>query len=263
MTNNVEIRKLTSMSDLRKMQEVEEAVWQMAPIPVHQTYTALNHGGVILGAFDGQEMVGFIYSFAGFDGSHSYLCSHMLGILPDYRKGGLGERMKLRQAEFAREIGYSMITWTFDPLESLNAYLNLHKLGATGAFYKKDHYGSMDDELNEGLPTDRIQIEWDITAGTPAPKVIFDENKLMIDVTANGVPKAYLDRFNPIDDGWFVAVPDNFQSVKKRDITLAKEWRQKTREAFQLLFENGFTAKNFIRNHSKKHSYYYFTKTNY
>ncbi|SDQ76550.1 Predicted acetyltransferase, GNAT superfamily [Virgibacillus subterraneus] len=260
MNSKVEIHRLSSMKELHKMQEVEEAVWQMSPNPVHQTYTALNHGGVILGAFDGQEMVGFLYSFAGFDGSQAYLCSHMLGILPGYRKDGLGERMKLKQAEVAQELGYSMITWTFDPLESLNAYLNLHKLGATGAFYKKDHYGSMNDELNEGLPTDRIQIEWDIYMATPAPKITFDENKLMIDVTENGVPKANLDIFNPINDGWFVAVPDNFQSIKKKDINLAKEWRQKTREAFQLLFNNGFIANNFIRNHSKKHSYYYFTK---
>lgn len=116
--DNVVIRALTTMEELKQMQEIETAVWQMPPLPVHQTFTALNNGGIILGAFDDKKLIGFLYSFAGFDGHVSYICSHMLGILPAYRASGLGVQMKIKQAEIARDMGYQMITWTFDPLES-------------------------------------------------------------------------------------------------------------------------------------------------
>src|SRR5690625_4973621 len=157
--SSVEIRKLTTMEDLQQLSKVEKTVWNMAPIPIHQTFTAMKHGGILLGAFSGTKMVGFSYGFAGFKGKDPYLCSHMLGILPEYRKSGLGKNMKLKQAQLAKQKGYRMITWTFDPLESKNAYLNLHQLKAKGATDKKDVDGNMNDKLNQGLPTDTIEIE--------------------------------------------------------------------------------------------------------
>lgn len=258
MTKQIKIRPLTSMDELHIMQEVEEAVWQMPPTPVHQTYTALNNGGIILGAFDGTKMIGFLYSFAGFDGHVSYLCSHMLGILPEYRKNGLGLRMKFKQAELAKQKGYPMMTWTFDPLESLNAYLNLNKVGAVGAYYKEDHYGSMDDGLNQGLPTDRIQIEWWFDKKT-FQSVDFDESKLLLSVKDNGHPVT-INQFSEKDGAWFVAIPENFQSIKHDNIELAKAWRYETRKVFQTLFNHGYQAKDLVRDQANQLSYYYFSK---
>lgn len=260
MRENISIERLVSMKSLHQMQQVEEEVWQMSANPVHQTYTASKNGGVLLGAFDGAKMIGFLYSFAGFNGSHSYLCSHMLGILPDYRKIGLGKQMKRKQAEIARELGYTMITWTFDPLESRNAYLNLHKLGATGVYYKQNYYGSMHDQLNQGLPTDRIQIEWYIneTASVLNPKV--DANRILIDTNEKGIPVSKWDSFTSDKDAWFVAIPENFQSLKRTNIELAIKWRQLTSEGFQFLFDQGYKAKDLVRDQSRQVSYYYFSK---
>lgn len=260
MADNVKIRQLTKMEELYQLQQVEKSVWQMSPIPVHQTYTALHNGGVILGAFDGTEMIGFLYSFAGFNGNQTYLCSHMLGIIPAYRKDGLGARLKQNQAKIARELGYSMITWTFDPLESLNAYLNLHKLGAVAAFYKENYYGSMNDSLNQGLPTDRFQIEWYINETKSNPDLMLDNNRILLDVDENGVPFTNLDAFNPNIRSWFVAIPWNFQLIKKENIHRAKEWRQKASEAFQVLFDEEYTARDLFNEHSKQISYYCFSK---
>ena len=52
----------------------------------------------------------------------------MLGIHPDYQSMGIGKKLKEEQRKFAKEMGYDLITWTFDPLESRNAYLNVSKL---------------------------------------------------------------------------------------------------------------------------------------
>ncbi|ASN05365.1 GNAT family N-acetyltransferase [Virgibacillus necropolis] len=263
MMENLVIRSLKTMKELRQMQVVEKAVWHMSPTPVHQTYTALNNGGIILGAFDGDKLIGFLYSFAGFDGRNTYLCSHMLGILPEYRTGGLGVKMKWKQAELARKMGYEMITWTFDPLESVNAYLNLHKLGARGAIYKENHYGSMDDELNQGLATDRIQIKWDIGKRETHHGIPFNEAKVLLDITAEGYP-VVTDMFHSIigeaNDTWFIAIPAKFQAIKQNDFQLAEKWRSETRKVFQTLFSKGYQARDVIRDHTNQLSYYAFTK---
>ncbi|MBP1970775.1 putative GNAT superfamily acetyltransferase [Virgibacillus natechei] len=260
--DNLVIRTLTTMEELHHMKEVETAVWQMSPLPVHQTFTAINNGGIILGAFDGKTMIGFLYSFAGFDGHVPYLCSHMLGILPAYRTAGLGVKMKLKQAELARNMGYQMITWTFDPLESRNAYLNLHKLGATGSIYKENYYGSMTDELNQGLPTDRIHIKWDINKNHTASNIPFTKEKLLLDTSPKGSPLItdifYSNPFKTAED-LYMAIPSNFQEIKQADFQLAKKWRMETRKVFQALFENGYQARDLIKGHTGKLNYYAFT----
>ncbi|SES92693.1 Predicted acetyltransferase, GNAT superfamily [Oceanobacillus limi] len=258
----IQIRRLTTIEELYQMAEVEEAVWVAPPTPIHQTYTASYNGGLMLGAFDGDKMIGFQYSFAGFDGKKPYLCSHMLGILPAYRGRGLGVKMKQKQAEVAREMGYEMMTWTFDPLESLNAYLNLHKLGGVGAAYKVNHYGMMDDGLNTGLPTDRIQIEWWFNEENLSydADALAEEN-LLLEVNSKGEPvktKHFTDKLDHEKDFWFVAVPSSFQQLKKRNQELAIVWRYETREVFQALFHHGYKATDLVRHEGA--SYYYFTK---
>ncbi|SDI71793.1 GNAT family N-acetyltransferase [Natribacillus halophilus] len=252
----IEIRPLTTMKELQQLQEVEAAVWDMAPIPVHQTFTVLNHGGVILGAFDGDKMVGFLNSFPGFAEGKVYLCSHMLGILPEYRKSGLGRDMKNKQAEVARNTGYDLITWTFDPLESLNAFFNIQKLKAKGVAYKENHYGAMDDDLNQGLPTDRIQIEWDLHEQNNDRNVHFEKESILLDKDGHGQPTMFAHRYEQKAGPWFLAVPENFQTIKQEDFQRAREWRYQTRKVFQTLFNDGYQAKGVIRGQESQTSYY-------
>ncbi|MET3683065.1 putative GNAT superfamily acetyltransferase [Alkalibacillus flavidus] len=253
------IRRLTTIDEMPLMQKVEEAVWQMAPIPVHQLYTTVNHGGLILGAFDGDEIVAFSYGFPGFDGKRTYLCSHMLGILPDYQQAGLGERMKHEQARHAADMGYDMMTWTFDPLQSMNAYLNLTKLGARGAHYKVNHYGAMNDRLNQGLETDRIVIEWHFNDDKPVGLPDVTELTSLVDVT-DSVPKARVDRFDPSIDAFIVAIPRDFHQIKTDDLALAKTWRAETRQAFEKLFANRYEARAAVPVRDENVTHYYFCK---
>ncbi len=259
--DSIQIQSITTIEQLKEMQVVEEAVWQMPPTPIHQTYTAVNHGGIALGAYDGDNMIGFLYSFAGFNGKETYLCSHMLGILPEYRKTGLGTKMKFQQAELAKELGYSYITWTFDPLESLNAYLNIHKLGAVGAYYKENHYGEMNDGLNTGLPTDRIQIIWDMNKNVgEKKKITVDPSKVVLDNISNKpLLKEDLETFLTNDGSVFVAIPNNIQQLKREQIEIAKQWRFNIRKVLQRLFEEGYLAAN-VATVPSKGSFYYFTK---
>ena len=87
-------------------------------------------GGQVLGAFDGDMMVGFAMALPGYRDGHAYLHSHMLAVLPEYRNAGLGRRLKLAQRDDAIARGFDLMEWTFDPLEIKNAHLNIARLGA-------------------------------------------------------------------------------------------------------------------------------------
>ena len=258
----IEIREITTIEELHQLQQVERAVWEMPSIPIHQTFTAMKNGGIILGAYSGEKMVGFLYSFAGFDSNSVYLCSHMLGILPEYRKADLGVKMKLKQAQLAKDKGYDMITWTFDPLESKNAYLNLHKLGAIGAVYRTNHYGDLNDKLNQGLPTDRILIKWDLNKSTKKRENhSLDMGKVLLTADKFGKPIASDVTGTLSSDKWFVAIPRDIQTMKQTDFELAKEWRYQTRKIFKQLFAVGYQATDLLLDTNENFiSFYVFTK---
>ena len=129
-------------------------------IPRRMFLLASRIGGQVLGAYDGDTMVGFAMALPGYREAQPYLHSHMLGVLPAYRNAGLGRRLKLAQREDALGRGIKLMEWTFDPLEIRNAHLNISRLGAIVRRYQKDFYGPSSSPLQGGLPTDRVYAEW-------------------------------------------------------------------------------------------------------
>ncbi|MFZ3588850.1 GNAT family N-acetyltransferase [Bacillus sp. DJP31] len=261
-----QIKRLEKIKDIETVETIEQQIWKKPPTPFHQTYTASKNGGLVLGAYKNEKLVGFQYSFSGFKNGESYLCSHMLGILPDYQKNGLGYEMKLVQQKLALEMGYSLIVWTFDPLESVNAYLNLHKLKGIGATYLENHYGTMKDSLNQGLPTDRFLVEWwirseHVTKGNKGYEEQPFTPMLETELTKEGFPTIIGENNRKADQRVvYVPVPENIQQMKKEQPELAKEWRFKTREIFRALCQEGYIAEDVKRDTNKRISYYMFKK---
>jgi predicted GNAT superfamily acetyltransferase len=261
-----QIKQLTDLEDIKKVELIEEQVWNMAPTPYHQTFTAVNNGGMIIGAYKNQELIGFLYGFPGFRKGETYLCSHMLGILPQHQKSGLGKEMKEVQREVAIKLGYSLIVWTFDPLESVNAYLNVHKLKGITASYLENHYGSLNDSLNQGLPTDRFLVEWWIRSNHVEERTLSTSlNSMQILLKS----KLYENNLPVIISEWTegqvqhktqyaVPIPENFQLMKKDNPKIAMDWRMKTRTVFQSLLSNGFVAVDVVRSPENGVSYYVF-----
>ncbi len=252
---------------MNEVAKLEEEVWKMKPIPFHQTYTAVNNGGLMLGAYEKETMIGFLYSFPGFKDGNVYLCSHMLGIHPHYRKIGLGKKMKETQRQIALDKGYKLVTWTFDPLESVNAYLNLTKLNGIGAKYLENYYGVMDDALNAGLPSDRFLIEWWIDSGHVNDRVktkvaggpMFFHTQLNKDgLLTAGEP--LIDKINTAENSFSVPIPFDFQSIKKEDHGLATDWRLKTRQAIMSLMTSGYVAENLTKDEANNRCLYEFKK---
>jgi predicted GNAT superfamily acetyltransferase len=152
--------------------------------------------------------------------------------------------LKLAQAEEARRRGLELITWTFDPLEARNAYINLHRLGAIARRYERDHYGVMDDELNRGLATDRFEAEWWLMKPRSVPAA--GQPTVMLGVGRHGDPL----RLN-VDVGGassaVIAVPGDFQAIKTQSMELARLWRTETRAAFEAALAAGLIAVDFQR----------------
>lgn len=255
MNKDITIRRLLSIDEMRQVQRLETMVWNNAPLSLNQTITASKNGGLLLGAYLNEELIGFSYGFSGFANGISYLCSHMLGIDPRYREQGIGAQLKLEQRKLALEMGYHLIVWTYDPLETRNGYLNLSKLGAVCSTYVDNCYGDMEDSLNRGIPSDRFKVEWWISSPhvKAQPFTYKEESKTIFnyDVIA-GLPKLLdsevaLDEFTRFEKQVLVPVPANYQELKRKDNSLAIEWRFKTRQIFHVLFAKGYVAASLIK----------------
>lgn len=263
MKREVDIRPLKTMEDLQLVQPIERAVWNNPPIPLHQTFTAIQNGGIACGAFVKEKIVGYVYGFPGFSKGETYLCSHMLAILPEYRGQDIGKQLKIAQAEQAKQLGYSFMTWTYDPLESRNAHLNLNKLKAYGAIYSPNHYGELTDDLNQGLPSDRFIIEWHFTKQSLERIGYVDKDLLLLKMNDSGHPEktALFARDNlPASNYFYMAFPTNFQTLKRDNMALAKQWRLKTGEIFSRVFAKGYVATEVIFKGQFSQGFYVFQK---
>jgi predicted GNAT superfamily acetyltransferase len=162
-SDRVELRRCHGIEEFRACVALQKDVWNFTDaelVPLRMFVVADKVGGQVMGAFDGQVMVGFALSVPGTRSGHIYLHSHMLAVRKDHRNGGLGRRLKLMQREDALSRGIELIEWTFDPLEIKNAYLNIEKLGAIARRYNINQYGITSSPLQGGLPSDRLIAEW-------------------------------------------------------------------------------------------------------
>jgi predicted GNAT superfamily acetyltransferase len=223
-------------------------------VPRELLLTMQINGGVVLGAFAPDDrMVGFVFGFAGVRDGRLRICSHQLGVIPEYRGRGIGIALKQAQREEARRLGYELITWTFDPLEARNAYINLHRLGCIARVYDRDHYGAMEDELNRGIPSDRFEAEWWVSSArasgaerTPLDRHPAGDAPVLLDADRDGAPlRAAVD----LDGAWraLIRVPADFQAVKRRDMGLARRWRLESRAAFEVVLAQGLVATDFTQ----------------
>lgn len=246
---DVVIEDVSDASRLRALEALQKLVWgndNGTVVPAHLLQLIANTGGIVLGAFCADQAVGFAFGLLAQHRGRLYHASHMLGVHPGFQGAGIGGALKRYQREAAVGRGLDMMTWTFDPLEARNAHFNLHKLGAVGRVYLEDHYGMMDDDLNRGLPSDRIHVEWRLDA---APR---DGRSVPIPLTAHRIVRSGPDA--PILDlpdtargeTMLIEAPENVQRLKRDTIAQAQAWRDAQRAAFRWAFDNGYMANDFV-----------------
>ncbi len=159
----VTIRACKELKEWEECVRLQQEVWGFSDldlVPLRMFSVASKIGGQVIGAYDGERLVGFALSIPGSRNKYSYLHSHMLAVAESHRNHGLGRKIKLFQREDAIAQGYELMEWTFDPLEIKNAYLNITKLGAIARRYNINQYGITSSPLQGFLPTDRLVAEW-------------------------------------------------------------------------------------------------------
>ncbi len=211
---------------LNKLEQIQLEVWGAEPVPGHQFIAAVRNGGSVFVAESDGDVVGFCYGFSG----GSYLVSHLLAVHPQARRQGLARRLKRAQFEWAREAGFEEMRWTFDPFRAGNARFNLSCLGATAAAYHENYYGMMEDALNTGGSTDRLEIRWPCVE--VLPPLSRSSHALILDGAFHRPKKAEV---------WLtIAIPTDYPSVEEKT-----RYQEPLRQAFHWAFEAGYRAVDF------------------
>jgi predicted GNAT superfamily acetyltransferase len=170
----------------------------------------------------------------------------------------VGEIIKWAQREAVLALDIDHITWTYDPLETRNGNLNLHKLGALCRTYKRDVYGFINDGLNQGAPTDRFYVDWWLASQWVKDHAArryhakSEAEWLAAGAVVVNPPQQQVSGWLP---GTFaetdrkevlVAVPKDYQAVKRAYPEAGLSWRLHTREIFEWAFGMGYTAVDLI-----------------
>ena len=255
------IRELETVGDLRLALQVEKEVWGLDDADVTPLTTAVATraaGAYWLGAFAGDQLVGIAYAFPSFHNGRAGFHSHLLAVRPSHRSSGLGYRLKLAQREHALSIGINEITWTFDPLRSLNAHLNFSRLGVICDTYRIDFYGPQTSSPLHRNGTDRLWVTWQLGNARVERRLRGGDNRLevldalkhldpLLRFNGDGVPvlgdvSAALARQRVA-----IEIPSDIDAVEGRDMALARQWRQSTRTAFTEALKAGFIVQEFCR----------------
>lgn len=243
---NVRLVPLTELSDAERIRAVVDVVWG-DQAPPRELIRAMQHAGSVLhGAVAGEELVGFVWGFVGFeDGIH--LHSHMLAVVPSLQVQGVGFALKLAQRAVCLDHGITEVRWTYDPLVARNARFNLVKLGAAAVAVYRGFYGPMEDRLNRDDRSDRFQVRWGLRSdrvqralGGTAEHPAFGDAVLEA-VGDPGLPEPKLTGADP-HPGATAAIPADIHRLKDERPDLTRPWRDASTEAFERCFDRGLVA---------------------
>lgn len=203
-------------------------------IPRRMFTVAQKVGGQVMGAFSPEgKMVGFAMAIPGIKAPRQpgaaptpYLHSHMLAVSPTVRNGGIGRHLKLYQRREALSRGVKLMEWTFDPLETKNAFLNIHRLGVIVRAYTPNFYGVSSSRLQAGLPTDRLHAEWWMESDR-------------VQAILSGSP------FSPPAIQETIVVPHAISEWKASSVSRARAVQSENRERFLSAFARGLAVAGF------------------
>lgn len=249
------IRLIKTPEEFRACEEIQRGTWGNLNVSSEVLSVTQKNGGVVLGAISGGKMVGFLYAFLGRRRGRLIHWSHMMGVLEGYRDLGLGLRMKQAHRRLALARGIGSICWTYDPLQSRNAALNVARLGAQPEEYIPNCYGKFESHFEKGLPSDRFLVNWRIGTAEVARRLArrarpaadlhlprANETRL----NANGLLENRRLDLRLRAPRLAVEIPSNTDTLRERDLSLARQWRFEMRRVFTRYFAAGYRVVDFL-----------------
>jgi len=261
---------LDVMKDAWQMKDYTEAV------PPHLLRAVQDNGGLLLVAYDGNEIIGFVFGIIGRENNMFYHYSHMVGVKRRYRGKGVGLKLKLAQREWAIRNGYNLVMWTYDPYQGLNAKFNFTKLGVICNRYYKNYYGVMKDGINKGMISDRFKVEWWVNSRFvidrinrkgnlfPDVKGIFTRAELVVETLIDKDGDRMVSNVNLNSSSKFILIeiPSDINVLKEKSIRKANDWKLKLRPVFEEYFRRGYYTVDFIslEENVKRRNFYLLVK---
>ncbi len=295
---------LTTFPQFQQVEQLEADIWgpiDLVPVPIMAV--TVRRGAVLIGAYDGERLAGFVYSFPALrhDNREDALrqakgdpsaprvakarrredeipnpshWSHTLGVHPDYRGAGLGRALKLAQRERVLALGLDLIEWTYDPLQTLNANLNIVTLGAVVEEYEENVYGESASPLHGGLPTDRFVCQWWIRKPHVERRIARGGAGGALPIVSHEAAAAPVVNEARLDGDWLecgasrldltgprvaVDIPADFTAMLAADLGRARRWRLHTREIFNHYFHAGYRVVDFTLDQAARRGRYLLT----
>jgi predicted GNAT superfamily acetyltransferase len=236
----IEIRECDTFDELSRCVDLQREVFALPEIeisPVRHLVVTVNAGGFVLGAYSGNELVGFVLSVPAFLRGQQAFYSHMTAVKATFQSGGIGGRLKWAQRDKALELGVKFVKWTFEPWKARNAYFNLEKLGAIVSEYQPNFYGIDYATYSTagvpiGLASDRLFAEWHLESEKVA-------------ALANG--EKFTETRSPAVS---IDVTADWTELVARDSNEAIAEQKRLKSEFESAFERGLVGRGFVRDDS-------------
>jgi predicted GNAT superfamily acetyltransferase len=268
------LRDLTTLEQFRAVERLESEIWgaiDLVPVPI--LAVTVQRGAVLVGAFDADRLIGFVYSFPALKPGEAKPShwSHMLGVHPDHRRSGLGRELKLAQRDRVLDLGLDLVEWTYDPLQAANAHLNFVTLGTVVEEYEPNVYGESTSPLHGGIATDRFICQWWIRKPHVERRI---RGGVLRAVSHEVVAAPVVNRVKPIGDTLapdgvnleareprvMVDIPVDFTEMLASDPERAVDWRLQTRAVFTHYLGAGYRVVDFTLDKAARRGRYLLSK---
>jgi predicted GNAT superfamily acetyltransferase len=249
-----EVRLLKNLEEYRQCERIQRQVWGALGVGSEAMTVTQKYGGVVVGTIIKGEVVGFIFAFLARYHGRLVHWSHMMAVEAKFRDKGFGFRMKLYHRKLALERGLKSICWTYDPLQSRNAWLNISRLGAVVDEYVPDCYGHFPSLLEKGLASDRFVVNWHIASARVRKRLRGETSSAdpslpranETRLTARGFPENRIIRLGLTHPGLLVEIPAHTDDMRSRALPLARRWRLETRRIFERYLSAGYRVEGFL-----------------
>ena len=257
----VSIRLLRNPREFLQCEQIQKDVWGTVSLSSEALRVVQHFGGMVLGSFEGGRLLGFISALLARRRGEVIHWSFQMAVRKGHRDRGLGFRMKLAHRRLALKQGIRSIGWTFDPLQSRNALLNIRHLRALPEDYVQDYYQRFPSLIESGLPSDRFLVRWKIASPvverhlrnrTPgASKALFALPRVAsVNVTErlkSGFLRNRKLRLGLEARRLLVEIPCDSDRMRQKDFPLAFDWRMATRKLCGHYLRRGYRITDFLR----------------
>lgn len=272
--NNFKIVRITDRELFKQLEFFQTTFFGRGDIiPYHVLIAFQEIGGVVLVAYDqNSRPIGLLCGYSSFKNGEVFHYIHFCGVLPEYINTDLSKQLRIMAREYLLEEGIHQAMWLIDPLNPIEAYTSIHKLGGIAREYIRNFYGLMRDPQNRGLESDRLVIRWNLDSKEVKEKLSREAEEEVDEVNLDKLEKSVLVvrdrsfkrildcRLNLNNDKFCIEIPTNIESMKKRDLSVAIEWREATRKIFEHYLPRGYAVTEVLKDSRDDSCYYILEK---